>query len=273
LNLLALNRIPQDAELIVIAGGTQPLAPDEVILLDEFLNAGGALIVLSEPLPMTDIADSHDPLAEYLQQEWGILLGKDMVVDLTSNQPFIAYAYQYGEHLITGKLERVITFFPTARSVSLVEEPPGVVADELVFTSPQSWAETNLESLTATGDQDEQAQIGPDEGEDIIGWVPLAVAADNYSKDSRLVVFGDADFASDAFFAQYGNGDFLINAIDWASQQEDLISLTPKENIVRMMVAPQAITMNLILFGSVFFLPGLILLSGVFVWVQRRRRG
>jgi hypothetical protein len=36
LNLLALNRIPQDAELIVIAGGTQPLAPDEVILLDEF---------------------------------------------------------------------------------------------------------------------------------------------------------------------------------------------------------------------------------------------
>jgi ABC-type uncharacterized transport system involved in gliding motility auxiliary subunit len=82
------------------------------------------LIVLSEPLPMTDIADSHDPLAEYLQQEWGILLGKDMVVDLISNQPFIAYAYQYGEHLITDKLERVITFFPTARSVSLVEEPP-----------------------------------------------------------------------------------------------------------------------------------------------------
>jgi hypothetical protein len=84
-------------------------------------------------------------------------------------------------------------------------------------------------------------------------WLSLPITT---PRNARLVVFGDADFASDAFFAQYGNGDFLINAIDWASQQEDLISLTPKDNIVRMMVAPQAITMNLILFGSVFFLPG-----------------
>jgi ABC-type uncharacterized transport system involved in gliding motility auxiliary subunit len=273
LNLLALNRIPQDAEVIVIAGGTQPLMSEEVNHLRQFLDAGGALIVLSEPLLMTGFGDSPDPLAEFLQQEWGIILGKDMVVDLSSDQPFIAYAYQYAEHLITDKLERVITFFPTARSVSFVGELPDVVADELVFTSPQSWAETNLEALAATGEQAEQAQIGPDEGEDIIGLVPLAVAARNFSSNARLVVFGDAEFASDAFFTQYGNGDFLINAIDWASEQEDLISLTPKDNIVRMMVAPQTITINLILFGSVFLLPGGVLLAGVFVWIQRRRRG
>jgi ABC-type uncharacterized transport system involved in gliding motility auxiliary subunit len=155
----------------------------------------------------------------------------------------------------------------------LVMEPIGVVADELVLTSPQSWAETNLEALTATGEEAEQMQIGPDEGEDIIGLVPLAVAADNYSSGARVVVFGDAEFASDSFFHQYGNGDFLINAIDWVSEQEELISLTPKDDIIRIMVSPQTYTMNLILLGSVFVLPGAALFSGVLVWIQRRRRG
>ncbi|MBE0411021.1 MAG: GldG family protein [Anaerolineales bacterium] len=273
LNLLALNIIPEDAEVILIAGPTQPLSTTEVNLLQEFLEHGGALISLSEPLPVTDFGDSPDPLASYLLDEWGIALGKDMVVDLTSNQPFVAYAYQYGDHLITEKLERVVTLFPTARSVTLAEQIPGILADELVFTSPQSWAETNLEALMSTGEDDEQSQIGPDEGEDIVGMVPLAVAAENSFNGSRVVVIGDSEFASNAFFTQYGNGDFLLNAIDWASEQEDLISLTPKENIVRMMVPPQTITLNLILFGSVFLLPGIVLLSGVFVWIQRRRRG
>jgi ABC-type uncharacterized transport system involved in gliding motility auxiliary subunit len=273
LNLLALNRIPEDAEVIVIAGPIMPVSAEEVTMLQEFLDGGNALILLSEPLPMTDFGDSPDPLAEYLQEEWGIVLGRDMVIDLSSDQPFIAYAYEYRNHLITEKLQQVVTFFPTARSVSLVMEPIGVVADELVLTSPQSWAETNLEALTATGEEAEQMQIGPDEGEDIIGLVPLAVAADNYSSGARVVVFGDAEFASDSFFHQYGNGDFLINAIDWVSEQEELISLTPKDDIIRIMVSPQTYTMNLILLGSVFVLPGAALFSGVLVWIQRRRRG
>ena len=273
LNLLALNRIPDDAELIVIAGPVRPVSNEEVSLLREFLDNGGALIVLSEPLPMTDFGEEPDPLADYLENEWGIVLGKDMVVDLSSEQPFVAYAYDYSDHLITEKLQRMVTFFPTTRSVSVSMPVPGVIAEELIFTSPQSWAETNLEALTASRDEAGQLQISPDEGEDIIGLVPLVVAADNYINDARVVVIGDAEFASDMFFPQYGNGDFLINAIDWVSEQEDLISLTPKDNIVRIMVPPQTYTLNLIMLGSIFVLPGAVLISGVLVWFQRRRRG
>jgi hypothetical protein len=32
-------------------------------------------------------------------------------------------------------------------------------------------------------------------------------------------------------------------------------------------------TIGLILLGSVFILPGLVILTGVTVWIQRRRRG
>jgi ABC-type uncharacterized transport system involved in gliding motility auxiliary subunit len=65
----------------------------------------------------------------------------------------------------------------------------------------------------------------------------------------------------------------MINSVDWAAAQEGLISLTPKENIERLIIPPGRYTMNLILLGSVFILPGLILLAGVLVWVQHRQRG
>ncbi|MBE0696920.1 MAG: hypothetical protein IH586_08345, partial [Anaerolineaceae bacterium] len=46
-----------------------------------------------------------------------------------------------------------------------------------------------------------------------------------------------------------------------------------RQPIQRMMVPPDPITMNLILLGSVFLLPGLVIFTGIYVWVQRRRRG
>ena len=87
------------------------------------------------------------------------------------------------------------------------------------------------------------------------------------------MVFGDSEFASDTYFTQYGNGDMMINSVDWAAEQEGLISLTPKDNIERLMIPPGRYTMNLILLGVVFILPGLVLLAGILVWLQRRQRG
>lgn len=271
LNLLAVNQIPEDAQVIVVAGPTKPVSAAEIELLKGFVGNGGALIALQEPLPLTDFGDEADPLAEYLSQEWGIVLGEDLVVDLTSNQPFVAVENRYGDHLITERMP--VTFFPTARSVTTQDEPAGLERVELVFTAQQSWAETDLAALTAAGEQDEPPPINPDEGVDLMGPVPLAVAAEDFATRGRVVVFGDSDFASDSFFNQYGNGDLLINAIDWAAEQEELISLTPKDNITRLLVPPQRYTMNLILLGSVFVLPGTVLLAGILVWFQRRRRG
>jgi len=116
-------------------------------------------------------------------------------------------------------------------------------------------------------------QIAPDEGIDLIGSVPLSVAAASSSGLGRLVVFGDSDFAANVNFASLGNGDLLINAIDWAAEQEELINLTPKEAVQRVIIAPQRYTMGLMLFGSVILLPAIVLVAGGVVWFQRRKRG
>lgn len=268
LNLLATNKIPEDAKVIIIAGPRKPISADEVKLLGDYLDQGGSVMVMEEPLPVTDFGDATDPLADFLTKSWGITLGNDIVIDQTSNQPFAPYAAQYGNSPITQKIQRITSQFPTVRSVQLDKGITGISQVELVKTAPQSWGETNLSDL-----QNQNAQIKFDQGKDLAGPVTLAISAENLTNHGRLVVFGDSDFASDASYQAYANGDLFVNSVDWAAKQENLINLTPKNSTQRLLLPPQQITMNLILLGTVFILPGMVLLSGITVWLERRRRG
>jgi ABC-type uncharacterized transport system involved in gliding motility auxiliary subunit len=269
LDLLANTAVPENASVVIIAGPIQPLSEDEVDRLAGYLSSGGAVIVMEEPIPVTDFGDSPDPLAAYLDQTWGIALGEDLIVDLSSNQPFVAVSSPnlYGDHLITQKLQGLFTLFPSSRSVVAGESPEGISPVELVNTAEQSWAERDLNSL----ESDEGAT--PDQDIDLLGPVPLAVLAENFQTDARLLVIGDSDFASNAFFSAYGNRDLIVNAVDWAAEQENLVNLTPRESTPRVLLPPTQYTMGLILLGSLILLPGSVILAGIWVWVRRRRRG
>jgi ABC-type uncharacterized transport system involved in gliding motility auxiliary subunit len=267
LNLLADNKIPSDAHVIVIAGPTKPLSDNEVKLLSDFQDKGGSLVVMEEPTLRTDFGDSPDPLAKYLSDKWGIVLGNDIIIDTTSSQPYSPFAASYSSHPITDKLQRLGTAFPTARSVSTGKAIDGVTDTELIKTADQSWAETDLQGLK----NNQQPQ--PDPSKDFMGPVPLAVAGERTGSQAKVVVIGDSDFAIDANFSYLGNGDLLINSIDWASGQANLINLTPKSQVTRTMVLPTTYTMGLIALGTIFVLPGMVLVSGIVVFIQRRKRG
>jgi ABC-type uncharacterized transport system involved in gliding motility auxiliary subunit len=267
LNLLADQQIPADAQAVIIAGPDKPLTDNEVKLLQDFADKGGSLIVMEEPTLLTHIGENPDPLAAYLTQTWGITLDNDMIVDLSSNSSLLAVAdtNAYGSHAITEKLKSMVTLFPTARSTS-IKPVSGITQTELVKTSSNSWAEFNLADLS---DQ----KVTFDQNTDMPGPIPLAVAAENTNSTSRIVVFGDRDFASDSNFTAYGNGDLIVNSIDWAAKQDKLINLTVKSTTQRVLVPPQKYTLGLIFLGSVVVLPGLVLFTGILVWIQRRRRG
>jgi len=269
LSLLTQTAVPEDASTIVIAGPQAPLTQAEVDLLSGFQAAGGGLVVLYEPqVDPASPMSADDPLAAYLTATWGVSLGADVVVDPTSNQPFAPYAASYGEHAITQQMNRMTAQFPTARSLTLSEVPSGAGQTPLVLTAAQAWAETNLSGLT-TG----SGEVQFDEGADTIGPVTLAAAAENFDSQARLVVFGDADFPSDANFLVYGNGDLFVNSVDWSAGLEELISLNPRTATERLIAAPQGATLNLILLGLVIIVPGIALAAGAWVFFQRRRRG
>jgi len=269
LNLLVTPQIPADALTIIIAGPSNTLDESEINLLREYMNNGGSLIAMVEPKILMDLGSSPERLADYLSADWGIALDDVLVMDLAINPPTIAVGNprDYGTHAITEDLRtrNVVTLFPTSRSLQGGANT-ALTSVPLVKTSDQTWGETDMAGL-------QNNQVSADPNQDLIGPLTLAYAVENSQAGSRLVVFGDSEFAADGNFEAYANGDLFTNSVDWAAAQEGLINLTPKQQTQRFLVLPQRYAMNLILLGSVFVLPGAILISGIIVWLQRRRRG
>ncbi len=271
LNLLAVLQIPQDASVIVIDGPKKPLTDAEVGMLDTFLKNGGSVVVMEDPTIDTQFGDSPDPLATDLEQNYGIVLGNDMVVDAYGFQAFqnayFAVGYNYATHVITQKMSTMGTGFQGARSVSAnASVGTDYSKTQLIFTVDQSWGETDMASI-------QNNSVVNDQGVDLAGPVSLAVVAPGTTTNARLVVFGDSDFATNAYYGFYGNSDMILNSIDWAAKEENLINLTAKTTIDRTLVQPQTYTMGLILLGSLVVLPGIVLVAGIGSWLARRRQG
>jgi len=268
LNLLADPAIPSNALAVIVAGPTKPLSDAEIKIIQTYVDNGGSLVYLSEPAPVTEFGDQSDPMIDYLKTSWGIDLGQNIIIDVNPNnsQPFTVVSNRFGSHPITNRMYTLALVMPSARSVRIGTAPEGITLTELAYTTQNAWGETDLESL-------KQNKASLDQTKDLIGPVALAVAGENSTTGGRILVIGDSDFAGSRAFNQYGNSDFILNGIDWAAEQENLISLTPRKTTERVLVTPQAYTMGLVLFGSVFLLPGLVIATGIIVWIQRRRRG
>ena len=100
----------------------------------------------------------------------------------------------------------------------------------------------------------------------------VAVKADPDSAASgdktRLVVFGDSDFARNQYFGQQANGELLIGALKWVTESEDRLEIPVK----RPAFNPINLVGNegdVVLWVSVFVLPFAVALSGFVIMLRR----
>src|SRR6185295_3137046 len=108
---------------------------------------------------------------------------------------------------------------------------------------------------------------------DLKGPVSLAVAATKDladSKKARLVVVGDSDFASNSVFGLQGNGNLFLNTVSWLAQDESFISIRPKNPEDRRLTMTEA-QGRLVSFVMLLFLPVGVLITGISVWMKRRK--
>lgn len=272
LNLIANGKVPEDALAIIIAGPQKPLTASEVESLKDYVSKGGSLVVMEDPSQFTDFGDDPDPLANYLATDWGITLDPDVIIDISNSYgPIYAVSAIANQHPITQDInQNLIIIMPQARSITITSQPEGVTQTPLIQTAPpgqtsiNSWGEKNLTP---------EGQVQYDEGMDILGPLNMAVAGENTTTKGRVVVMGNSIFAAGQNFNQFGNGNFFINAVDWAAEQENLIQFTQRTTTERTFVSPSNIGRLMIFLSSICFLPGLILLAGVLTWLARRRQG
>lgn len=272
--------VPEGTDLIVIAGPKSDFIEPELELLAGYLDSGGRLLVLIDPILSANGGFTQTGL-EPLMLDYGVELADDVVVDPANPLPFFGaetiFVNIYGDHVITRALDQaqLPVIVPLGRSVRTASPGvEGLAVTELMLTSVDGWGETDLENLD---------QVANDDA-DIPGPVSLAAAVQamgedqddplneqrDASLDLRLVVVGDSDFASNSQMQQVPNATFLANILNWLVDRETLVGIPPKE--------PEQIRLSLtrsqlsrIFWLVLVVLPGLALASGVAVYFRRRR--
>jgi len=290
LNIGQTGKVPDDATVVVIAGPTIDYLAPELAILRAYLGKGGKIALLLDPPSKA----ATPPLAGLLAlaKEWGIDVGTDMVIDnsgvgqqigMGPNVP-IARPAAPG-HAITNQF-RLATAFPIARSVTPVEGgTSGHVAQRVIETSPDSWAEADLKDLYETMKAAPDLKSGDKPGPvgimaAVSAPAPDAPApptpapgtpppADAPKPETRMVVVGDSDFAANDPINISGNRDLFLNMANWLAQQEDLIAIRPKDPDNR----PLAVTADqaqMLFYFSMLIMPLLLFANGVRIWWKKR---
>lgn len=268
LNLTETESVPEDASVVVVPGPAEEFFEAEVTALEEYLEGGGGLLLLVDP--------RTNPRLGELLDDWGVSLDDRIVLDtsgagqLVGLGPAAPIVTDYGDHPITSDFQNGRSFYPLARPVNL-EEVPEVNAVELLQTNPQSRAE----AISEEGELEFDPEAAPN------GPYTLGVALSRPAEDadsasaeelpeSRLVVIGNATFATDGLFDQQLNGDVFLNAISWLSQEDDAaLSIRPKEVTDRRLTltVQQQIGLG---FFSLLILPVMGFALAVVMWLRRR---
>jgi ABC-type uncharacterized transport system involved in gliding motility auxiliary subunit len=259
--------VPADCNIFVVAATERPLFDHEVEQIRDYLKKGGSALFLVPPQRGQQLGEVLSP--------WGVKLTDTVVVDQVVRLfqgPALGLqilASTYGTHPVTKDFNER-TVFPMVRAVTAdAAGKPGVSAIELVKSSPTAWAETDIEGVFKRG----EAAQGED---DIKGPVSLAVAVTGKHKEmgfdkegeTKLIVVGDADFASNQFFGQLFNRDLVLNMMAWLGGEDKQISIRPRAiEASRAQLGPEET--RRIFYLSVLVLPELLLFIGLTVWWRR----
>ena len=171
------------------------------------------------------------------------------------------------EHPVTADFRDARTDPVVFHEVRSTQPGSGGSFSELVFTGEASWAERDLARLDAEG----AAGIDP---EDLVGPVPVMVAGTpevsaSDGADPRLIVVGDANFASNEFLDAARNRDLFLNAANWLIGDVEAIAIRPNTSRASRFQLTADEFRN-IRSASLFVLPELIAVLGVFTWWSRR---
>ncbi|MCK5393468.1 MAG: GldG family protein, partial [Candidatus Omnitrophica bacterium] len=147
--------IPEDCDVLVIAGPKNHLTEKEEKVIDQYLEKGGDALFLVEHVivtttdkPLTDDEKTKNPSLNNILNKWGITVGDDIVVDLSSHAGQDVGSPATKNYLphkaITQGLD--YTFYVRPRSISLLpNRRPTILVAPIVLTSVKdvSWAESN----------------------------------------------------------------------------------------------------------------------------------
>lgn len=274
--------IPDDVKTLIIANPAENYSDDEKNTLSQFISKGGNVLFLLDgasvsPQTLTASAGQNN-LLEYVKNQTGVEVEKNLVYDLRSNEsvgfgggqmryilpyPFWVRALKSSENSpIVSKIDNVS--LPWASSLKIdsnLLNENGLEKTELLSTTEYAGAQSS--SFDISPDQKFSSQN--------LGKKLLAVALSPKQNSGRIVIVGDSDFLDDENVKNSpSNFGFGMEAISWLSQESALIQIKVKNLADRKFVFANQSEPSFLKFGNMAF--ALITISGYGFWRLLRRK-
>ncbi len=259
LNLMTVEKVPDDAELVVVASPKRDLSYTERDVLDSYFYNGGNAIFMFDYL-------ENDPSFEEMNKllnKYNLAVNYDKVkeTDDSRHLPQDPYTLVVDGYVNTIVPKAFSTLFNDSRSISILKN------DKEYITAT---------SLIKTSDNAVGEMVNKSRGDDLNGPLDLAVAVEykGGQQPSKIIAIGNSSFISDSAYQIYGdfyfnNINFFMSSINWMVEIEDEI-IVPTKNyeVNRFNITQQQAT----IMGGVLVVvfPLLILGTGLMVYLRRR---
>jgi ABC-type uncharacterized transport system involved in gliding motility auxiliary subunit len=263
LNLSTVEKVPADASVVILAGPKDPLPEEQYWILESYISYGGKILIMTDPGQQENLGN--------MLIRWGLEAGKGTIVEAAypfMRDPLTPVVGEYPWSLITSNLGE--TVFPNSTSITLTKNMPAwIQAQPIILTSDRSWLKTRPDVAKLTRDE-----LGYEQGKDVPGPLPIAAIVVGQldlgaEQKTRMVVFGNSEFATNRYLAYAGNRNLLANSVNWLAEEEELITIRANPPEVRAFVL-DPLQMVTLLGSSVVGLPLLALVIGGIVWWVRR---
>ncbi len=287
LKLTGNEGVPADAAAVIIAAPAISFQPAEVEKLRRYLNQtpanggrGGQVLVFLSPNGKRQdagLGDQESGLGD-LFHEWGILAKDRLVRDLSAG----AMSPQ-GDLIISSYAkDNPITQFLLDNNVQVVFGPTRAVDEDRTTPLNERLRVTPLmatsKSAFAAADYMMRNPLVYDPARDVAdpaNGVPVATMAEQRSPGTlnlpggRMIVFGNADFISNAGMDQLGNPYLLQNTLNYMLEQKNMLNIPPKPPFSFKVGLSQENVNGLV--WRFLLLPAGLALVGGFVYFTRHR--
>ncbi len=262
--------VPDDATVVFVMGPTDPFLPSEIQALQDYREAGGSLLVALEP----DLEDGKDPGLAPLLDTLGVRYhATTLAIDDAR-----AFLPIYGgiidrQNLGTNRYsshQSVTTLSKNRRSAWMIfpgtgwyEEVDGHLGKvtATVRTQAQTWDDLDGDFEF---DEDAEARKVRD-----VALVASGPAADD--GEYRVVLVGDAGFATDLVLPNKANAQFVFDATNWLLREEELSGTVNDEEDIKIVHSKEG--QGILFYGTTFLVPfGLGIFGLVRVRIRRKSR-
>lgn len=272
-NLLEEGKIPEACTVLLVLGPSKAFFDKEISLLSEWLDNGGRAVFAIDP-NLKNGVDTSKEIAGLLEK-WWIRIDHNLVLDPTSrllgvNASVPIVGMYNKENPITREFQ-LTTLFPLASGVDIKPgQPTSLKTWWLAKSTPKAWAKTNFKEI-ATG------MVKIDEKKDVAGPHSLMVAVEGGrdpskkpARPTRIIALGSSGVGANRWASHGANIDLFLNSVSWLADDENLISIRPKEEEAEVPSLSQTES-NYIQLVTMIMVPGGMLLLGALVWFRRRK--